>query len=186
MDHQRNIITPSARKFVFTRRLPTTGQTVSYQDGDDGDYEAGWSIHPPFPGGRFLFKTLSGDQVVVDRATGLMWPRYASQAGGNFLAVINWSDAIIYCEALNFAGFTDWRMPNVLEYFTMYNHGRAGPINVPRDWMDFYLDYRNVWTSTTLPLDTSFAWVISLGEVTVVKTLPKTDLIRLLAVREIC
>jgi hypothetical protein len=47
--------------------------------------------------------------TVTDNATGLTWMQSDSGAG------MNWSDALAYCEALDFAGATDWRLPNVKE-----------------------------------------------------------------------
>lgn len=179
MDHQRNIITPDARKFVFTRRLPKTGQTASYQAGDDGEYEAGWSI-----GQRFLPKRLSDNNVIIDRATGLMWPKGYGGAGGNYGVAVNWSNAIIYCEALNFAGFTDWRLPNVLEFFTLYNFGISGAPAIPRDWPLFTLTPGPFWSSTSMGPGT-FAWVVYLGNTNAVYALAKTTLVKILAVREI-
>jgi hypothetical protein len=49
--------------------LPKTGQTTSYADYDDGSYKAGNSVDP-----RFVD---NGDGTISDRATGLMWLKYA-------------------------------------------------------------------------------------------------------------
>ncbi len=154
MDNTRNIETPDARKFVFSRRLPKTGQTASYQAGDDGDYEAGWSI-----GQRFITKTIGGDQIVLDRATGLMWARDFNAAGGNNGALINWANAIIYAEALNFAGWTDWKLPNIAELVSIRNYSAV---------FYFHSTFLNrlsgkgtaVWSSTTARGDTTTAWEI--------------------------
>jgi len=180
MDHQRNIITPDARKFVFTRRLPITGQIISYQAGDDGDYQAGWDI-----GQRFLPKTLSGDDVVIDRATGLMWPQSSNGPGGCNGIAQRWSNAIIWCGLLNFAGFTDWRMPNIVEFFSMYDFSVVGGPVEARDWPPFDLTRDPFWTSTTKPLTTN-AWVMFFGGGGIVYVLDKDDEINVLAVREIC
>ena len=184
MDNSRDIETPDARKFVFTRRLPTTGQTVSYQDGDDGYYEAGWNI-----GQRFIPKTLSGDDVVVDRSTGLMWPKHFNQAGGNMDVGLTWPNALIYCEALNFAGFTDWRLPNILEIATLYNFGMVGPAN-PRHYLPFFNfgGAANLfWSSTTNIRSTDKAWFFYNGaNGPVIDDLAKTSVLKILAVREIC
>ncbi len=155
MDNSRNIETPDARKFVFSRRLPKTGQTVSYQAGDDGDYEAGWSI-----GQRFIAKTIGGDQIALDRATGLMWARDFNAAGGNNGALINWANAIIYAEALNFAGFTAWKLPNIAELVSIRNYVQL------RHFHNTFLNRptsvkgSGVWSSTTARSLTTSAWLV--------------------------
>ncbi|MDP2942402.1 MAG: DUF1566 domain-containing protein, partial [Candidatus Omnitrophota bacterium] len=89
-----------------------TGQTVSYQDKDDGYYKKGL---PKF-GDRFID---NGDGTISDRATGLMWVKDPSQIPGGLWgtpgapAPMTWSDAIINSEALIYAGYSDWRLPNI-------------------------------------------------------------------------
>ena len=51
--------------FGATQTLPKTGQTTSYQDGDDGYYEKGSASTPQFVD--------NGDGTISDKATGLMW-----------------------------------------------------------------------------------------------------------------
>lgn len=53
-------------KSVSRYGLPKTGQTVSYQDYDDGYFQKGY----PLAGARFVD---NGDNTIVDRATGLQW-----------------------------------------------------------------------------------------------------------------
>ncbi len=43
--------------------------------------------------------------MVVDKQTGLVWQK--NEAGE-----YRWADAVDYCQALNLAGKTDWRLPN--------------------------------------------------------------------------
>jgi hypothetical protein len=139
---------------VFSRRLPKTGQTISYQAGDDGDYEAGWSI-----GQRFIIKTIGGDQIVLDRATGLMWARDFNAAGGNNGAVITWANAIIDAEALTFAGFTDWKIPNAIEIVSIRDFAttrfQAVFLNQPPA-----AKQTGVWSSSTDPTLTTYTFFI--------------------------
>ena len=53
------------KQYGKTKLLPKTGQTTSYESGDDGDYEAGNPVSP-----RLVD---NGNGTVSDRATGLMW-----------------------------------------------------------------------------------------------------------------
>jgi Protein of unknown function (DUF1566) len=52
--------------------------------------------------------------TITDTETGLMW---VSKDNG---APINWPDAKKYCENLNVAGYSDWRIPTLAELATLY------------------------------------------------------------------
>jgi len=71
--------------------------------------------------------TIGGDQIVVDRATGLMWARDGNAAGcGNGLSGIWTVSSNI--DVLVFAGFSDWRMPNRFELASIIEHAGAAPL----------------------------------------------------------
>ncbi len=118
-----------AKNIVLSRGLPKTGQTGSYNPGDDGDVEAGWWVGKKIANNktRFIEKTLDGDDVVIDRATGLMWPKDNSLAGGRSNSATGWISQIIYANGLDFAGFTDWRMPNINELISIINWSQFNP-----------------------------------------------------------
>ncbi len=127
MDHQRNIATPAARKFVLTRGLPKTGQITSYVAGDDGEFEAGWWHGRLIANNkmRLLLRTIAGDDVVFDRATGLMWAADGSGAGCNNGNPLTFAAAIALANGLDFAGYTDWHIPNVSELHSILVHDAA-------------------------------------------------------------
>ena len=129
--------------------LPSTGQTEgNYDDGCDGDYQAG------YVGTRFV--TVSG--IVTDHATGLMWPaNHASAPGTPFDVGANWTTGLSNCEALDYGGYTDWRMPNFLELVSLHDFG-AGVR--PSDYPAFTLEWDDpyyYWSSTTSLNNTSCA-----------------------------
>jgi len=150
--------TPYGKDWVIARGLPKTGQAVAQLADDDGDYEAGWWWRRTNATNRqrFVQKTITGDDVIYDRATGLMWADDPNAAGCNNGNLITEDNAIIYCEALNFAGYTDWRLPNVLELVSV---------------MDFSKNWDAIWDpfQTPLPLSseeaqaywTSTAWSLN-------------------------
>ena len=110
--------------------IPRTGQTTSYADNDDGDLETGLA----WPSPRF---TANGDGTITDNLTGLMW-----LADLNCLATIGldddgdvpWADTFALADAVNggadcagyTAAHTDWRMPNVNEWESLYNYDQDG------------------------------------------------------------
>ncbi|RKY11459.1 MAG: hypothetical protein DRP65_04150 [Planctomycetota bacterium] len=150
MDSESAIITPENKPFVLTRFLPKTGQTIIYAPNDDGDYQKGWAI-----GGRFVVKTISGDDVVFDRSTGLLWPKDGSKAGCNNGNMLTWANAIIYCEGLSFAGYSDWRLPNIYELQSIVEHNGVAPF-LYSAWVNMVSSI--YWSSTTYMANTTAAW----------------------------
>jgi hypothetical protein len=129
-------------------QLPKTGQTTSYATGDDGDLQKGVT----WPSPRF---TDNGDGTVTDNLTGLMWTRDANMAGG-----MTWSDAIDYCNNLNYAGYTDWRLPNINELESLIDaeqYGPALPENHP--FINAQLDH--YWSSITSASNADDAWYVT-------------------------
>lgn len=63
----------------------------------------------------------SGSDVVTDNNTGLIWQRTLSSN------TYTWQGAINYCDGLNYAGQTDWRVPTRKELATLPDYGRSNP-----------------------------------------------------------
>jgi len=116
-----------AYKAILSRLLPKTGQSICYQAGDDGTYEAGWWKGKLNLGNkvRFISKTVGSDVIVIDRATGLIWAADGNASGCKSDAD-SFSDCIIYAEGLTFAGFSDWRVPNIKELVSLLDYGISG------------------------------------------------------------
>jgi len=100
--------------------LPKTGQYSSYAFGDDGYYQKGY----PIGGGQRFID--NGDGTVIDLVTGLMWVKDPGQIPG-FYDRMYWYDAINACENLEFAGWDDWRLPNINELMSIIDHSRYNP-----------------------------------------------------------
>ena len=67
-----------------------------------------------------------GEQVVMDLVTGLLWQK-SYQTGRT------WSQALAYCEALTYGGFSDWRLPNVLELSGLISNSNVRFPDMPSD-----------------------------------------------------
>lgn len=131
---------------VIERGLPKTGQVTSYQRGDDGDYKKGWS------GNRFIN---NGDGTITDNATGLIWVANPASAGVG--GTYTWDNAIAACKNLKFAGYSNWRLPNIKELVSIVDYGAHNPtINTA------YFTSQSLlfWSSTTSACYTSGAWLI--------------------------
>jgi hypothetical protein len=70
--------------------------------------------------------TDNGDGTVTDRATGLTWMKADSGK------TMTWEQALEYAENLNYAGYNDWRLPNVKELQSIVDYTRAPDARDPR------------------------------------------------------
>jgi len=128
--------------------VPKTGQTTSYYSGDDGDLQMG------FPKERF---TDNGDGTVTDNYTGLMWTKNAQQISGTK----TWSAALSSCNGLDYAGYDDWRLPNVRELLSLLDYGATHPA-VPSDNPFNNIQVAWYWSSTTDEYNRIRAWSINI------------------------
>lgn len=133
--------------------IPKTGQTVEYQSGDDGTYEKGY----PKSGARFVD---NGDGTITDKATGLMWAKDGNGAGCNNGATIAWGAAITFAEGLTFAGYSDWRLPNIKELQSIVDYGTSNPAI---DSSFTNTQSGTYWSSTTSAVTTVVAWYVYFG-----------------------
>lgn len=97
--------------------LTKTGVQTSYTDYDDGYYQSG--AEPNF----FRDDTLG---VVTDNLHKLMWQD--NDAVGSI--TYTWTDAVAYCESLELAGYSDWRLPEMDELESIIDYGERDIISV--------------------------------------------------------
>jgi len=65
--------------------------------------------------------TVNSEGTVTDNVTGLIWQREDDGVGRS------WDDAIGYCDTLDLAGHTDWRLPHQFELQSIVDYGRYDP-----------------------------------------------------------
>lgn len=85
----------------------------------------------------FQIAERSGDEIVKDRRTGLIW-----QKSKTFTKDMD--DALSYCENLDYAGYSDWRLPNRNELFSLVHYAEKAPMSSFPD-----ISLSCFWTSTT-------------------------------------
>jgi hypothetical protein len=126
-------------------RLPDTGQTISYTNtfGEDADFY----ICTPF-----IRNNWNG--TLTDTITSLMW----QQADGGEMTIEN---AAIYCDTLTLAGYTDWRLPNAHESFSILNHQHSNPALDLAVFSTTVAEYW--WTSDRQANDSNKVWVTNAG-----------------------
>ncbi len=70
----------------------------------------------------------NGDGTVSDLATGLMWMKADSgalQAGDHNDGKLNWEQALSWSENLEYAGYSDWRLPDAKELQSIVDYTRS-------------------------------------------------------------
>jgi hypothetical protein len=136
-----------------------TGQVTSDRPGDDGELEKGAS----WPNPRFFYNSAVAS---TDLLTGLTWARDAGTPTHGLCTggIKTWSEALAYIECLNsnnYAGASDWRLPNRKELFSLIDRSQINP-PLPSENYFVNVELGNYWTSTTYRYDTSRAWMVSM------------------------
>ncbi len=134
-----------------------TGQTTSFEPGDDGELERG----VPWPNPRF---TDNLDGTITDNLTCLIWDQDANRPNEEQ----TWANAVETCDKSTANGHDDWRLPNVRELQSLIHYGVANPA-VPdtlgtEKWSEDD-PFNNVqssfyWSSTTDASNTPLVWLV--------------------------
>jgi hypothetical protein len=136
-----------------------TGQTIVSYTRDDGYWQQAVGVSWPDP--RF---TDNGDETITDNLTGLMWTKNANLISSNL-----WEDAVDFCNNGEWAGYTDWRLPNLRELQSLMDYGEDEPA-LPAGYTTYFINVQslNYWSSTSYSLSNSYAWAldVSFGGVT--------------------
>ena len=107
----------------------------------------------------------SGEQVQVDKLTGLMWTQDASLFSGATYAdgKMNWDNALTNTNDLNLCNYEDWRLPNINELKSIVNLGVADQATWLNDSGGFvYVQSSNYYSSSTDAGNTDQAWVVDM------------------------
>ena len=104
------------------------------------------------PKGNFIEKAVNGQIVVIDSTTGLMW-----QKDNDYN--VTWQEALKACEDSDYAGFSDWRLPNKNEIATFLNHDKT---SVPySDFPD--ISVSDLGSSSSVAYNPVYMWKMSLS-----------------------
>ena len=115
------------------------------------------------------FNTLD-DSTVEDTQYNFFWTKPTTET-------MTWTAALAYCKKLEYAGETDWRLPNINELVTLLDHSTARPAS---EFPGMSLNY--FWSSTSYDGYAYNAWIINSSDGTV-KAIDKTLEAKVLCVR---
>ncbi len=109
--------------------------------------------------------TDNGDGTITDNASGLMWMQ------DDLAVAVDWAEALALGESYEFAGYDDWRLPDVKELQSIVDYGGAYPA-INQDyfhWTDLEMNENYYyWTSTSayfseMAPDYDSAWYVAFG-----------------------
>ena len=121
--------------------------------GQDAQYAALGICTPQ----SFTLLTVSGDKVVLDKNTGLQWQQTMPAE------TFDWDSALSYCENLQYAGYSDWRLPSPVEISTVSDFSRDHPAFDTAYFPNIAdtSEEINLWTSRESKADTANAYYAS-------------------------
>ena len=101
---------------------------------------------------NYNFKTIGGDKVVVDKATGLMWHQNGSDDSMRYKKVKKW---IRKLNKRGYAGYQDWRLPTVEEAASLLESRKK---NEGLYIDPFFGDESFIWTGDEFDDGSGDAW----------------------------
>jgi len=147
-------LSPQAKPIIKTGQTEcydNLGNSINCEDtGQDGEFRKGMGWLQP----RF---TDHGNGTVTDNLTGFMWTKDAQQIQGTR----QWNDALILCNNFDFAGYTDWRLPNVRELISLIDFGEHDPA-LPANHPFTNVQFIFYWSSTTYDAIPKHSWGVYL------------------------
>jgi len=100
------------------------------------------------PASSFTESTVNGKVIVTDTVTGIIWQKEYSDT-------LTWVNALNYCENLTYAGYTDWRLPNIEELETLIDDLYDPASSFPG------ISSNTFWASSSSVYDTGNAWFVA-------------------------
>jgi hypothetical protein len=89
--------------------------------------------------------------TITDTSTNLMWTKDSSSSN------IMWKEALAYCNTLETDGYTDWRLPNIIELYSLIDDTRTDP-DLP---IGFNSNASLYWSGTSLTESPQYGMVLS-------------------------
>ena len=156
---EKNVLLSSQETLDLT--LPAKPDMQSQKEGDK-TWRVDKEVSKEIVGFKPEFKITDDGKTVTDSANKLMWVRDPSDLP--LKAFYLWEDpdtkqpiAIKACENLNYAGYSDWRLPTLNELKTIVDSSKSDP---SIDTNFFVCKSVMYWTSTVFENDPQNVWYI--------------------------
>jgi len=113
----------------------------------------------------------SPEKVVYDETTGLAWQGELPEAPTGCIntspGTCSWTEAILYCDGLQYAGFDDWRIPTVTELVSLLSIKGNSPF-VETTYFPGTSTLTPFWSSQRfITTGETMAWNVHFGEILV-------------------
>ncbi|MCP5064357.1 MAG: DUF1566 domain-containing protein [Ignavibacteriae bacterium] len=106
-------------------KIVDTGQEKFYNNSDEittpSNGESFYGQDAQFTGNTPSY-TNNNDGTISDNVTGLMWTKTPDLNGDGVIDIndkLSYSDALATASTLSFAGYSDWRLPNIKEQYSL-------------------------------------------------------------------
>ncbi|NER83568.1 MAG: DUF1566 domain-containing protein, partial [Leptolyngbya sp. SIO1D8] len=139
-----------------------TGHIKAYPDGSNGSPRARKYVRcvrgEPYGSNDFVNNQ---DGTVTDNATDLMWLQ-----DDNGVA-IDWENALTYADGFSFAGYDDWRLPNIKELQSLVDYAGVYPA-IDTSYFNITDDDSYFWSSTSAYFSPQspnyyYGWYVAFG-----------------------
>ncbi len=147
--HLGNICTGQTNCYNASSSMTCPGSSSADFFGQDAQYAAQGVCTPQ----SFTVQTISSQKVVLDNNTGLMWQQTIPTS------TYTWANAVSYCENLEYAGYTDWRLPTPKELQTIVDNSKYNPA-IDTSYFPG-TPSSNFWSSSTYVTGTGHAWRVN-------------------------
>ena len=135
---------------------------VNFNRGNDHNYYTkayDWYVRAVRGGQCYAGLEDNGDGTVTDTSTGLMWEIKTDDGGPQDKDnTYNWRQALGYCENLDLAGRTDWRLPDREELRSIIDYWKYNP-SIDETYFPNVLS-SVYWSSSTCVNNTGSAWYV--------------------------
>ncbi len=131
---ESHITLNSSYKDLSVYHIRSIPNVTIHKRHDYGFYGYSTIIH------RYENKSISGDNVVIEHATGLMWYQSGSEKD------MVWNEARQWVKDLNrrgYAGYFDWRLPTVEEAASLLESSKKGDLYIDTV---FDVTQSSIWT----------------------------------------
>lgn len=101
--------------------------------------------------------TDNANSTITDNSTNLIWKKCSEGLSGTgcttgTISTLTWTNALVQCEADTTAGFTDWRLPNIYELYSIVDFGATSNPFINTTYFPATGTANYTWSSTTYPV----------------------------------